>query len=133
MFQQIDDTMAVVQNNVWSSRAVIDGVYALHAFLLIVSLSDQKPDVDSSHPVDFAPIDGTLPGTMPQHSKLHKRQSHPFKEEYLPNGCRDVRERISNASNDNILEQRGTLHKRRLLLLFGEVTLTYELVGHSNY
>ena len=65
---------------------------------------------------------------MAEHSKSEEGVSHFFAEEDTTNFDRDIGERIPHATDDNILEDRGTLYKWRLVLFCGEPSLLDELI-----
>lgn len=62
----MSDTMAIVKNDIWSSRTVVDRINTFDALLLIIS-NDQTRDAkwEASHSVDFTPVDWTLPNAVP--------------------------------------------------------------------
>ena len=64
---------------------------------------------------------------MPQHTKLHERQRHPFRKEHTTDVGRDESKGVSNAADYDILKKSSMLHERRLMDFVREVSLLDDL------
>jgi hypothetical protein len=99
--------MTVVHHNVRSSSFIVNHIDAFQAF-----------------PVDFSPEYRATHNTVANHPEFEEWQCDSLGEENLADLGRDTGECISDNSDDDILEERGLLHKRRALLPRSEA-LTY--------
>jgi hypothetical protein len=104
-------TMTVVDDQVWLFHQVMTNPQSSDPIL-----------------VNLVDLDRGGQVSMTEHAKSKERVSHFFGEEDTANLDRYIGKSISHATNDNVLEDRGTLYKWGLPFFGGETSLLDELV-----